>query len=339
MDEDEDPSEGEDQCAVERTSREQPNLQDIFSRRREREIQELARNTITGRHSDDDMAQLIINELDLRAASIDAIENRDVNEAADHEQEATSPVISTQHSYPPINQTGQIRDHDRPFAKYGHLARQTIAEQCDFNLKPHPRQPPPKRYRGKFFAVVSSTHVPKEDFMAHIKDQFGIYKIQYICIGEENREFRQQPYLLVQIIFTDQIDRRKPFLDEFAGKPCNYQVTNNELAWNEYIKKGGSFGEFGEFKPMKKRSQSQWPSTTVSSAAVAGARPSQPMSSSISTVAPARTTTVRAEAQERRKREDEIARQALALAEDSVDKALDFIRKVMPSKFMRHMKW
>jgi hypothetical protein len=37
-DEDEDPSEGEDQCAVERTSGEQPNLQDIFSQRREREM-------------------------------------------------------------------------------------------------------------------------------------------------------------------------------------------------------------------------------------------------------------------------------------------------------------
>ena len=322
-----------------------PILHDIFSQRKEREIQELDGKTITRRRFDDDMAQLIINELDLRAASIDAIENRNVDEAADLEQEATSPMISTQRSYPPINQTGRIRNHDRPFAKYGHLARQTIAEQRDFNLNPQPKQPPSKRYHAKFFAVVSSTHVPKENFMTHIKDQFGIHKIQNICIGEENREFSQQPYLLVQIIFADKVDRQKSSLDEFAGKPCNYQVANNELAWNEYIKKGGSFIEFGEFKPMKERSQSQWPATTVSSGTVVGARPSQPMSSSISTAAPAKTTvaprpaTARAQAEERRKRNDDIARQALTLAEDSVVKALDFIREAMPSKFMHHMKW
>ena len=70
------------------------------------------------------------------------------------------------------------------------------------------------------------------------------------------------------------------------------------------------------------------------------------MASGISIAAPARTTTaapramtVRAQAEEKRKTDDDIARRALALAEDSVDKALDFIREVMPVKFMLHMKW
>jgi hypothetical protein len=124
-DEDEDPEEGKDQCALEQTSSVQGDLQGVLSQGREKEMEQLRQNTITGFFSDDNMGQSIFDELDLRAAAagMDAIENRDVDEAADREREAMSPVISTQHSYPPINQSGQIRYHDRPFAEYGHLDR------------------------------------------------------------------------------------------------------------------------------------------------------------------------------------------------------------------------
>ena len=49
--------------------------------------------------------------------------------------------------------------------------------------------------------------------------------------------------------------------------------------------------------------------------------------------------TVRAQAEENRKRQDEIARQALILAETSVEDAMEMIRSIMPNKFMHHSKW
>jgi hypothetical protein len=343
------------------TSDDQGNLQDILTKSREQEMERLSQSSVSQRPGDDNMAEFIINELDLRIANANAMANMDVDEIVDLEQAPISPVISTQHSYPPIDQTGRIQDYDRPFAEYGHLDRETIAQQCAFNLQPFPNQPPPNRYHAKSFAIISSTNVSKEAVMANIQDQFGINRIQYILIGEDISEFSQQSYLHIQIIFKDRIDRRRPFLDEITGTQCNYQVTDNDLAWNEYIKKGGHFIEYGEFKSIKPQSQREWASLSTTAAAAA-ALPSQPPVAStplpplsVSTAArttttinqqqplilprTTRTTTVRAQAEERRQRDDEIAREALALAERSVDEAMDYIREQKPNKFLHHSKW
>ena len=52
-------------------------------------------------------------------------------------------------------------------------------------------------------------------------------------------------------LVKETIDRRKPFLDEITQTHCNDQVTKNDLAWNAYIKKGGNYIEFNEFKSTK----------------------------------------------------------------------------------------
>ncbi|CAF0814618.1 unnamed protein product [Didymodactylos carnosus] len=167
--------------------------------------------------------------------------------------------------------------------------------------------------------------------------------------------FSQQAYLHIQLVFREKIDRRRSFLDEVTQTRCNYQVTSNDLAWNEYIKRGGRYIEFGEFKSTKKLSQKQWPPSLRSSAATAPSTstpmPPSPVSTARTTAAttttlldrqqplvPARATTVRAQAEERRRRDDEIAREALSLAETNVDQAMDFIRNAMANKFMHHSK-
>ena len=43
--------------------------------------------------------------------------------ATENESESDSIIITSAHSYPPINRTGQIADHDRPFTDYRHLGR------------------------------------------------------------------------------------------------------------------------------------------------------------------------------------------------------------------------
>jgi hypothetical protein len=137
---------------------------------------------------------------------------------------ASSPSSSSSssHPYPPINQTGPIAAHDRPYADYGHLDRQMLANEFQFNLE---RLGNKKtiRLNAKSFAITSWTNVSKEDVMNEMKRQFGLQNIQYICIGEEISELKHQRHLHIQLIFKEKINRRKPFLDDITQAHCNYQ--------------------------------------------------------------------------------------------------------------------
>ncbi|CAF3844465.1 unnamed protein product [Rotaria sp. Silwood1] len=59
----------------------------------------------------------------------------------------------------------------------------------------------------------------------------------------------------IQIILTKIINKKIWFLDKVTGDQCNYDVTNNDMAWNEYIKKNGDFIEIGDFKSITTRSR------------------------------------------------------------------------------------
>ncbi|CAF3407378.1 unnamed protein product, partial [Rotaria sp. Silwood2] len=78
----------------------------------------------------------------------------------------------------------------------------------------------------------------------------------------------------IQIIFKEKIDRRKPFLDDITRTHCNYQVTRNDLAWSEYIKKGGNCIEFNEFKSTTTRGSTQWPPSSPSTSRSCSRSPS-----------------------------------------------------------------
>jgi hypothetical protein len=189
----------------------------------------------------------------------------------------------------------------------------------------------------KSFAITSWTNVSKELVIKSIKDEFGIENIQYICVSEEIGELNHQRHLHIQIIFRKKIDRRKPFLDEITGTHCNYQVTHNDVAWNEYIKKGGNFIEFNEFISTSKLGPKKWPpssSSSTSTSTVDG----QPLVPQITTTTTA-ATTVRAQAEEKRQHEINTATEALKLAETSVNNAMDLIRHAMPVKFLHHCTW
>ncbi|CAF5001755.1 unnamed protein product, partial [Rotaria sp. Silwood1] len=219
--------------------------------------------------------------------------------------------------------------------------RQTIAQECQFNLQVPTTtttatlNKPSIRLNAKSFAITSWTNVSKELVMNKIKEEFGIENIQYICIGEEISELNHQRHLHIQIIFKEKIDRRKPFLDDITQTHCNYQVTQNDCAWNEYIKKGGNCIEFNEFKSTKTRGgEKYWPSQTSSSssshmASNIAVNPTtitnnQPITTS--TTITKTTTTVRAQAEERRKQKELIARHAINLAKSSVHDSLIHMR-------------
>jgi hypothetical protein len=318
--------------------------------RREQEIQQLTQLIRTTQPTNDNMANVIMQQLD------DILQTIVLNDNQIQQQLETSSSLPKNHPYPPINQIGPIKDHDRPYADYGHLNRQTIAQECHFNLQlPHSssslslssslssssssNQQLQKsiRLQAKSFAITSWTNVSKESVMNYIKDEFGIEQIQYICIGEEISKSNHQRHLHIQIIFKEKIDRRKPFLDQITHTHCNYQVTHNDCAWNEYIKKGGNYIEFNEFKSTKPRArrQKQWPPSLFESS-----------SSSTEPVHPQHTTTIAAgqerkqTTEEKQRQKETIARHAFHLAKTNVHDALIFMRdNSIANDFLRYSHW
>lgn len=99
--------------------------------------------------------------------------------------------------------------------------------------------------------------------MNGIKRIFTIEKLQYVCVAQErNTITTNEPFHLhIQIILKEVINKKTWFLDSITrklvslhkisklkripfcfcfmiGNHCNYQVTQHDRAWNEYIKKG-----------------------------------------------------------------------------------------------------
>jgi len=75
--------------------------------------------------------------------------------------------------------------------------------------------------------------------MHEILQQFPRDTIQYICISMDNVDVPtiDPPQIYIQIVLTKAINKIGWFLDKITGNDCNYLVTNNDLAWNEFIKK------------------------------------------------------------------------------------------------------
>ncbi|CAF1357023.1 unnamed protein product [Adineta steineri] len=222
------------------------------------------------------------------------------------------------------NMASHLTEHDIPMIYYGHLNRQNIAQQFQFNLQPTPTVPN-DRFNAMSFAITSWTDVSKDLVMQSIKDDFGLDKIQYICISEEIGEVSHRRHLHIQVIFTSKINRRKPFVDDVTQTHCNYQVTGNDIAWNAYIKKGGNYNEYGSFRSIRQHSDQIQQLLSASST-------SAPM---IST----RAMTARAQTEQRQQQNKEMARHVLKLAETNVHQAMEYIRQIMPDKFLAHSSW
>ena len=106
-----------------------------------------------------------------------------------------------------------------------------------------------------------------------------------------------------------------------TGTHCNYQVTRNDCAWNEYIKKNQKFIEFGSFKSAHRRQEKFWPSTTTT------------------TTTTTATRRVCSYSEEKRRYEKETALRAMQVAKTSVAKAMDMIQYAMPMQFLSHSSW
>jgi hypothetical protein len=309
---------------------------------RDREIQYLTQIIRDEQPMNDNIANIIMQQLNsILETTINNIEHTQDSKLKPSSvlSTTTTTTTTTTHPYPPIDQTAYLTPHDRPYADYGHLDRQTIANEFQFNLE-QPTNRQTMRLHAKSFAITSWTNVSKEIVMNEIKRDFGVVNIQYICISEEISEVNHQRHLHIQILFKEKINRRKPFLDDITQTHCNYQVTHNDCAWNEYIKKDGNYIEFGTFQSTTQRKQKQWPSSASSTSSVSciptstTADNNQPLVSKVTTA-----TTIKLQAHEKRQYEENIVKQALGLAETSVDGAMDLLRHSMPTKFLHHSSW
>ncbi|CAF1357003.1 unnamed protein product [Adineta steineri] len=279
-----------------------------FDQQLERDLQHLSQVIQINQPVDDNLASDMIDQL---------------NEALRITTISTNQMITDDDNNDQANLSSNLTEHDIPMIYYGHLNRQNIAEEFQFNLQPTPTLPN-DRFNAISFAITSWSNVSKDLVRDYIMNEFGIDNIQYICIGEEIGELNHQRHLHIQIIFKTKIHRRLPFLDQITQTHCNYQVTRNNIAWNAYIKKGDDYIEFGSFQPIGQRSE----------------HIQRLLSSSAATsMIPNRVMTVRAQKEERQQQNKEIAQQAFKLAETNVHQAMDYIMQVMPDKFLHHSSW
>ncbi len=342
---------------------EEQTLEDILYQAREEELERLSQymneNQPTPANEIIDILLELINTVPTTTTATTTTTTSTILDTSNTDEIAEATTINRHSSYPPpINRTGRVTDHDRPYADYGHLDRETIAQEFQFNLQPPTTNQPSIRLNAKSFAITSWTNVSKDLVMNEIKDEFGIENIRYICIAEEMSELNHQRHLHIQIIFKEKVNRRKPFLDEITETHCNYQVTHNDRAWNEYIRKGGDYIEFGEYQSTSARGKKQWSSlasvssssfasssaaSVVVAAAAAAARPPSTTASGDDQLFVPRTTrvtTVRQQAEERRQQKRVIIMQAYNIAANtSVDAAMVFMRDTLPWEFATYNQW
>jgi hypothetical protein len=169
--------------------------------------------------------------------------------------------------------------------------------------------------------------------MADIKRQFGIERLQYACVAEERGTQHDRPHVHVQIILKERVNKKTWFLDTITETHCNYQVTANDRAWNEYIKKGLNFIEFGTFKSTTARKHIHWPSASSPSSA-SSSRTTPHMAAAATPSAGTRLQT-----HAKREQNKSIAQRALHLAKASVHNAMALIQETMPDKFLAHSSW
>jgi hypothetical protein len=95
------------------------SLNEILNQARALEIECLSQSVIRERPMHrcevaDTLIELLNNLVDNTGSSM--IKSDDIDS-----EESSKMIVST-HPYPPINQTGLVVDHDRPYADYGHLS-------------------------------------------------------------------------------------------------------------------------------------------------------------------------------------------------------------------------
>lgn len=109
----------ENQRMIFNVEQQQQSFDKLLDHTRKEELKRLSQLIIHDLPTDDNIAQIIIEKLNF-VMDITSVQDMDTDSSTQATSFASSSRVSI-YSYPPINRTGQVNDHDRPFADYGHL--------------------------------------------------------------------------------------------------------------------------------------------------------------------------------------------------------------------------
>ena len=299
---------------------------------KEKEAQQFYKTILGTRPMNDTLADLLLEGLHLIKPQVTDNEKR----RSHIEPHKPSTMIST-HPYPPIYRMGLVSEHDRPYADYGHMDRPTIAKAFRFKLPSSVSDDQQHRLQlyVKALALLVVTTASKQEMVKLIRKEFGSGHIQYLCVGESINEFDDQHQLEIQVIFKRAIARKRRFLEEFSQLPCIYQVTTNDRAWNEYIKQGLNFIEFGDFKSVSVRGRKHWPRSCNRSSLLWN--PASSLERNFSTIQWSLNNAELIDVEHEHRQM--IAKQLLKLAETSTHIAMDFLRISTPDIFYQNSSW
>ncbi|CAF3971503.1 unnamed protein product [Rotaria sp. Silwood1] len=105
------------------------------------------------------------------------------------------------------------------------------------------------------FLENDQNELDKKSFLLFIEN-LSLFSCYYEILPDQLTEIYLLTYYLIFFYITILIlneDSRLNKLMKTFGDQCNYHVTNNDLAWNEFIKKGRVFIEIGLFKSNRVR--------------------------------------------------------------------------------------
>ncbi|CAF1385823.1 unnamed protein product [Rotaria sordida] len=181
--------------------------------------------------------------------------------------ESNTPTAITEKKYnskpyPPTSMVGFVEEHYRPYALYGHLNRNALAEQFSFDLHGlktrKRRQEKKRRLAANMYNIMCRTSSSKNTIMKEIEERFTS-TISYVCIGEAGQSTDGKRAVYIQIIFKEKDETKVWFLDDVTrDKNCNYHVTIKDAPWNEFVKRGGRFLEYGLFSSLRSQKPMRW---------------------------------------------------------------------------------
>lgn len=104
-------------CTVQR--QQYQNFHELLDLTREEELERLSKLIIHHLPTDDTIARIMIEKLKLLITDT-CVQDMDIDSSNQRASSSSSSTIFS-HPYPPENRIGQVKDHDRPYADYGHL--------------------------------------------------------------------------------------------------------------------------------------------------------------------------------------------------------------------------
>ncbi|CAF3884233.1 unnamed protein product [Rotaria magnacalcarata] len=171
------------------------------------------------------------------------------------------------HPYPPIVRSGLVLAHDLPYFEYKNMDRAAIVIAKKFqlpNLEDQIKLDADRMAKCKIdsgtFAISCWSNSPKEEVLDAICRRLKDKSLKYVCVANEREDYKAIPRLHIQILLRTILMTNKSFMNDCIPCGVKYKITRSDRAWNEYLKKGCDFVEFGSFESSCNSPENlEWP--------------------------------------------------------------------------------